>query len=102
RNGTVVCQPTLRYFCRNIHVGCSGRSNIATFAFVVTIENKRAWLQQAADESKARSGPIEWAEDYAIIWLHPTSDYVKITADGTYSYRHYSRGTAYMSYGTCR
>ena len=109
RKGTVTCRPTLNYFCRNIHIGCSGRSNISTFIFDVTTNNDRASLKERASaESQIspprRSGPIDWADDYeyAIVWLHPTSDYLKIAADGTYSFRHYSRGTAYMSYGKCR
>jgi len=109
RNATVTCQPALHYFCRNIHVGCSGRSSIPTFTFDVTVGNDRASLMQKTPVESPpgpppRSGPVSWADDngYAIVWLHPTPDYLKIVADGTYSFRHHSRGTAYMSYGSCR
>jgi len=109
RNGTVTCQPTLDYFCRNIHVGCSGRSSIPTFTFDVTMNKDRASLtQKAAVETRTvpavRTGPASWADDngYVIVWLRPSMDYLKIVAGGSYSFRHYSGGTAYMSYGQCR
>jgi len=109
RNGTVTCRPALHYFCRNIHVGCSGRSSIPTFTFDVTVTNDRASLKQttsieSSPATSPRSGPVSWADDngYAIVRLRPTPDYLKIVADGSYSFRHYSDGTGYMSYGKCR
>lgn len=107
RSGTVACQPTLRYFCENIHIGCTGRSTIATFSFVVAIKDNQAWLETISGNSlplvPPRSGPIKWAIDYAyaIVRLQPTPDYVKLLSDGAYIFRHYSGGTAYMSYGKC-
>jgi hypothetical protein len=102
RTGAVTCRPTLKHFCRNIHVGCSGRSSIATFTFVVTTQDGQARVQATPVAGEVRSGPIEWTDDYAIVWLRPTPDYIKVTADGNYSFRHYANGTAYMSYGNCR
>jgi len=109
RNGAVTCQPTLDHFCRNIHVGCSGRSSIPSFTFDVTISGDRASLKQKTPVESPqgpppRSGPVSWADGngYAIVWLRPTPDYLKIVADGSYIFRHYSGGTAYMSYGKCR
>lgn len=102
RTGAITCRPTLKHFCRNIHVGCSGRSSIATFTFVVTMQDGQARVRAAPVAGEVRSGPIEWTDDYAIVWLRPTPDYIKVTADGSYSFRHYANGTAYMSYGNCR
>lgn len=102
RDGTLSCRPALPFFCRNIHVGCAGRSRIATFDFTVTLDGKRARVQPASAGAETHTAPIEWAEDYAIVWLRPARDYLKITGEGTFSMRHYTRGTAYMSYGACR
>jgi len=107
RGGAARCEPALKFFCENIHVSCSGRSNIPAVAFDVTINADQAWLQQTPDRSDPpmapRSGPIEWAADgdSVIVWLHPRPGYLKISSDGRYSFRHYSRGTATMSYGQC-
>lgn len=102
RTGSITCRPALDYFCRNIHVGCSGRSAIATSDFVIRVHGQQARLEPVPDEFSVRGGPLEFAHDSAIVWLPPTLGYVKITADGTYSFRHYRQSAAYMSYGACR
>lgn len=108
RGSSATCLPTLRNFCENIHIGCSGRSAIETFSFVVTANADKASLERtsgdAASNMPPRSGPVEWAENdaYVVVRLAPAHGYLKILFDGSYSYRHYSRGTAYMSYGKCR
>ena len=108
RTGTASCKPALAFFCRNIHVRCSGRSTIPTFAFDITINAGQAVLKPTGDNGEAtmapRSGPVEWANDqaYVIVWLRPRPGYLKIAADGRYIFRHYFRDTGYMSYGSCR
>jgi hypothetical protein len=107
RRGTATCEPAQAFFCENIHVGCSGRSTIRTVSFDITIKAKHAWLKQRTDTREPtmapRSGPIEWANDdaYVIVWLRPRPDYLKISSDGSYSFRHTSGGTATMSNGIC-
>ena len=107
RRGTATCVPARAFFCENIHVGCSGRSTIPTVSFDIAIKGEHAWLKQTADTGEPtmapRSGPIEWENDdaYVIVWLRPRPDYLKISSDGRYSFRHTSRGTAIMSNGTC-
>jgi hypothetical protein len=108
RGGTARCEPALEFFCENIHVGCSGRSNLPAVAFDVSINADQAWLKQTSDHGEPtmapRSGPIEWAADgdSVIVWLRPRPGYLKISSDGRYSFRQYSRGTATMSHGKCR
>lgn len=107
RTGTATCEPARAFFCENIHLGCSGRSTIPTVSFDIKIKAKHAWLKQTPDTSEPtmapRSGPIEWAnvDAYVIVWLRPRPDYLKISSDGRYSFRHTSRGMATMSNGTC-
>jgi hypothetical protein len=107
QRGTVTCRPALRYFCLNIHAGCSGRSTIAAAPFTVELKGDEASLSypdgKAPDAALPLSGPVKIAGDltYAIVWLRPSADYVRLEADGRYNVRIYVRGTAYMSRGVC-
>jgi hypothetical protein len=108
QRGTVTCRPALRYFCGNIHAGCSGRSTIAAAPFDLMVDGEAASLSYAdskgPDAALPLVGPIGIAGDrsYAIVWLRPSADYVRLEADGRYNIRIYVRGEAYMSRGTCR
>ena len=108
QRGSVTCRPALRYFCRNIHAGCSGRSTIAAAPFDLTVDGEAASLSypagRAPDTALPLSGPLVVPGDraYAIVWLRPSADYVRLEADGRYNIRIYVRGEAYMSRGVCR
>lgn len=105
---TAACTPAMKRFCENIHIGCSGRSRIPAVPFVITLEGDLARLKTAAPATRSamlpRTGSINWADHHAylIVRFRPGADYLKIKSDGSYSYRHYNRGKAYMSYGRCR
>jgi len=107
QRGTVTCRPALRYFCLNIHAGCSGRSTIAAAPFIIALDDDIASLSypdgKPPDSALPLSGPVKMADDltYAIVWLRPSADYVRLEADGRYNVRMYVRGTAYMSRGVC-
>ena len=107
QRGSVTCRPALRYFCLNIHAGCSGRSTIAAVPFSVEQNGDQASLSypegEAPDAALPSSGPLTVADDraYAIVRLRPAADYVRLEADGRYNIRIYVRGTAYMSRGEC-
>lgn len=108
RTGAMGCRPALRHFCANVHVGCAGRSSIPAPAFVVSLRDGRLHLEDPRSAPAAHAptprGELEWAHDrsYALARLQPPAGYLKIVADGSYSYRIYRRGKAYMSYGACR
>ena len=108
QRGTVACRPALSYFCGNIHAGCSGRSTIAATAFDLTVDGDAANLSypagRAPDTALPLSGPLVVPGDraYAIVWLRPSADYVRLEADGRYNIRIYVRGEAYMSRGMSR
>lgn len=105
--GAVSCRPALRYFCRNIHAGCSGRSAIAAAPFTVELNGNAAGLVyrdgEAPDADAPSAGPFKAADDlaYAILWLRASADYFRLEADGRYNIRLYLRGTAHMSRGSC-
>lgn len=108
RTGRATCEPRLKYFCENIHIGCSGRSAIPTAAFTVVVNGDNALLERLVDSATPVStgppGAISWPEGgaYAIVRFPGAPGYLKISSDGTYSMRRYSSGTAYMAYGSCR
>ncbi len=104
QTGKISCRPALRHFCRNIHISCSGRSDIETAPFVVTLSGEAAVLDfpdgRAPDVPSG--GPFRTGADFALVRLRPDADYIRVEADGRYSFRLYRRGVAYMSYGRCR
>ncbi|HEY6512464.1 MAG TPA: hypothetical protein VI032_10820 [Burkholderiaceae bacterium] len=106
--GEVSCQPALPVFCSNIHVSCSGPSAIRTFAFTLRASGVLGSIESAADTSgigplyaKARA---EWSthDGTVILWPQQGPGYIKLLADGRYSFRHYGEHTATMSHGQCR
>ncbi len=108
RGGRVSCRPVLPYYCENIHIGCAGRTTISARPFTLAVEEDRVSLIYQARGSQTtdpvRAGRIAFADElsYAIVRLGPSADYVRINADGTYSFRLYLRGLGNMSYGSCR
>jgi hypothetical protein len=107
RAGEVSCRPALPFFCGNIHIGCSGLSTIPTFPFKLRATSGRALIESEADTSGIgalyQDGRVEWGGDDTYIIVRPrrSNGYIKIFADGTYSFRHYSQDAATMSHGHC-
>ncbi len=94
------CQPTLPVFCRNIHVGCSGRTPIATAPMAIIIRGAAAHLTFADGQPPAR-GQVTSGGDL-VIRLTGSRDWIRIEPDGRYSHRIYRSGRAAMGYGICR
>ncbi len=105
-SGSITCKPAIKHFCRNIHAGCSGRSDIKAGPFVLSVTGETADLdfKTASPPESPTAGFVQAADDksYVLVRLRPDADYIRIEADGRYSFRLYRRGTAYMSRGTCR
>lgn len=107
QTGEVTCEPALPFFCGNIHVACSGRTTIRTFPFKLRASPSRGWIESAADTSGVKeryeNGRLDWedAKTYVILRPREGNGYVKLLADGRYSFRHYSQGIGTMSYGRC-
>lgn len=94
------CRPTLPVFCRNIHVGCSGVTEIPTASFAVAIAGGTAQLDfEGAGAPLA--GRVSGAGDL-VIRLEAGRDWIRIEEDGRFSHRTYRDGRPAMSYGTCR
>lgn len=95
-------------FCSNIHVSCAGPSTLRTFPFDLRATRTEGWIESAFDPTgmAKRYAPasIEWHEAGEYVLLRPkeTNGYVKLLADGSYSFRHYEKETATMSRGHCR
>lgn len=107
QTGAVTCQPTLPFFCKNIHVACSGRSTLRTFPFELRATFSHGWIESRSDTSGIDklygNGSVDWANEdtYVIFRPHGGNGYIKLLADGKYSFRHYSRDAGTMSYGHC-
>jgi len=108
QTGEVWCQPAFAVFCSNIHVSCSGPSDIKTFAFKLRASGARGWIEPAADSSGIGAlydnGRAEWdaLDGSVIVWPQHGQGHIKLLADGRYSFRHYSEHAATMSHGQCR
>jgi hypothetical protein len=105
--GEVSCQPVFTVFCSNIHVSCGGASCIKTFPFKFRVTDTHGSIDSTSDAAGMRqqydNGRAEWDSEKAYVILRPhlTNGHIKILADGTYSFRHYSQHAAVMSHGHC-
>lgn len=89
------CIPTLPFYCRNIHIGCAGRTKMKTEAFIfqdtkVTFEGGKTWQVLLHPDRGA-----------TILWRDGGKDWIRIERDGRFSLRRYP-GDAVMTRGTCR
>lgn len=107
QTGEVSCRPSLPYFCGNLHVSCSGQTAIETFPFRLKASADLGTIDFAPDTAGLRAqyenGRVEWDKEgtYVILFPRLAGGYIKLLADGTYSFRHYSRNMAVMSVGRC-
>jgi hypothetical protein len=105
--GEVSCQPAFPVFCRNIHVSCSVPSSIRTFPFKLRASGPAASIDAAADVAgvadRYAGGRAEWdtEEGYVVVRPDRGNGYVKLLADGSYSFRHYVHDEGLMSRGHC-
>jgi len=106
--GELSCRPTLPYFCENMHVRCSGRTSVPTFAFVLPTVGSTGALEltTTAEEFQRQyeNANVEWDQDggYLMLWPKATNGYVKLLADGKYVFRHYIQSRGVMSLGHCK
>ncbi|MEM7427825.1 MAG: hypothetical protein AAF441_17155 [Pseudomonadota bacterium] len=96
---TFVCRPALPVYCRNVHVGCSGKTGIRTAVIEISIRGDRARLVFAGDRPPAR-GNVS-GSGYILIRLDGQREWLRIEADGRFSHRIYPDERAAMSYGQC-
>ncbi len=90
------CTPSLPVFCANVHVGCSGRTNLPTHGFAITqagveFDDGGAWLVEI---SVSDSGAVYRRKD--------ARDWIRIAPDGAYSQRAYRERGPVMAYGLCQ
>ncbi len=106
QGGEVSCQPTLPYFCENMHVKCVGQTPVATFQFRLRGGKGSVELVTAEDEFARRyeNAHVEWDKEGGYVLLLPRQEggYLKLLADGKYVFRHYIQSRGVMSLGACR
>jgi hypothetical protein len=108
QGGAVSCQPTLPYFCENVHVRCSRRTSVATFPFELRVTGITGTLEAApaAEEVQRQyeNAVVEWSKDGDYVLLAPTASngYLKVLSDGKYIFRHYVQNAGVMSLGHCK
>ena len=106
-SGEVSCRPALPFFCGNMHVSCAGLTSIATFPFKLRATAVLGTIEAAPGTESLRgayeNGRVEWdpAGTYVIVLPSGGGGYVKLLADGSYSFRHYAQHGAAMSLGHC-
>lgn len=112
RTGEATCTPVWPMFCSNVHVSCAGHTPIPAFEFRLRVASSEGSIVPAtavpatpeavyAPYAKAR---IEWDDAGAAVILRPAEGmgYVRLQADGRYSFRHYVGAAGVMSIGHCR
>jgi hypothetical protein len=109
QSGELRCEPQWPQFCANVHVTCAGHTRIGAPPFTLQAAGSTAKAIAAADGvdnlplrpyANARA---EWDSQGAYLLLRPdgTQGYIKLQADGTYSFRHYVGAVGVMSIGRC-
>jgi hypothetical protein len=107
QTGALACLPALPFFCGNTHVSCSGRTTMPTFPFKLRATPGRAWIESDADTSGIsglyKNARIDSDKDGAYVLFRPraAAGYIKLLADGRYSFRHYAQDIGTMSHGHC-
>ncbi len=94
-----ICRPALPIFCRNVHVSCSGKTDIPTSPFRITLSGTEAQIAYN-DRNGPVPGDVTKGPDL-VIRLSGTNDWIHIEPNGRYSHRIYRNGLAAMSYGRC-
>ena len=89
------CIPSLPFYCRNIHVGCAGRTRIETRSFV-TGDDAVSFADGAVWQIRTQATP-----DARILWRLESNDWIRIEQDGRFSLRRYRNGQAMMTRGKC-
>ena len=107
RRGELACEPAWPFFCGNIHVACAGQTTLRTFAF--TLRASGAGITLAAREggsgiaeAYAQLSVAPDVQNQAVVLMPASKDgYLKLQADGGYSFRHYVAHRGIMSSGRC-
>ena len=94
------CEPVRPVFCRNIHLGCAGKTDIPTSPFRVSITDGLARLHFEGPEPPLQ-GRVSGSGDL-IIRPDDSRSWIRIQRDGRYSHRIYPDREAAMSQGICR
>ena len=95
-----VCDPALRVFCKNVHVGCSGATKFRTSTLHLSLTGTTARVE-AEGYDGARSGQLSAGRD-VLIHMNDRREWIRIEPDGRFSHRVYRRHGPVMSYGLCR
>jgi membrane protein YqaA with SNARE-associated domain len=108
RTVDVQCVPALSVFCHNIHVSCAGPTDLRTFQFKLRVASDRGWIEAGRDgadfQQQYANAHIAWdnADGSVILTPRGRPGYIKLLADGRFSFRHYPDDTGgVMSYGRC-
>lgn len=89
-----------------MHVSCAGQIKLVAPAFRLRASPPLVFIEAAAGAGLPEPfdlGRAEWDGEgqYVILWPDTGNGYVKLLADGRYSFRHYSPHGAVMSVGRC-
>ena len=95
----LACTPALPFYCENIHVGCAGRSELATLPFRVTPTETGA--EVTADGQEAVPARVARDRSGFVLRLDSSRDWIRIEGDGRYSTRIYRDDVALMTRGAC-
>ena len=107
REGQIACEPSVPYFCVNMHVSCAGKTTVRTFPFSLRVTAMGGALDAPAPAEgfveEYAGARVEWSSDALYVIVRParSGGYVKLVRDGTYVFRHYPQHEGIMSLGTC-
>ena len=105
----VTCQPGQIFFCTNMHVSCSGKTNVPTFPFTLRARGKTVELSAPTGFEVFNqlyvASHVQWGVEalYAVVTPVDSAGYIKIFQNGNYVFRYYpsKQADGIMSLGKC-
>jgi len=105
----VTCQPGQIFFCTNMHVSCSGKTNVPTFPFTLRVRDRVVELIAPSGfelfNQLYLGSRVAWGTDalYAVVTPFDSSGYIKVFQNGNYVFRYYpsKQSDGIMSLGKC-
>ena len=93
------CIPLYPVFCKNVHVGCAGRTSLPTLGFSITQKGEMGIIE-FLDGSSVNAKIMKIGGEL-IFRLLESQSWIRIEEDGRFSHRVYNDGTSAMSIGQC-
>jgi len=89
------CTPALPIFCANVHVGCSGKTDLPTQGFTISP------AKISFDDGDTWQVDVSVSDSGTVYRRRGAADWIRVDPAGAFSQRIYRDAGPVMAYGTC-